>query len=231
MDVIGYQLFILFTIGLSFSVWGPRPALLVAVFWTFWTIFMVYASGLFVVQLFTVWGTYFGARAYSKSRTETDNVRHAAALNEQNARLEISELRKALEGYPFQMRNKINDAAESSRVDTIAGDTHRPELESAIDNASRNLVILSGWIGSAVVTDQFISRLAAALSRNVSIFIGYGWEDSRGSHSDNQSVRTALNRLISLRKQYPDLLTIAKFANHQKILIKDFDYIICGSNN
>ena len=70
-----------------------------------------------------------------------------------------------------------------------------------------------------------------ALNSGVKIFIGFGWEDSKGQHANNQSTQAAFNNLLNVSSKFQGQLIIGKFATHEKIIVKDDDYIIIGSNN
>lgn len=146
-------------------------------------------------------------------------------------RREIKELRDVISTYPVPVQKDIENAAKASRIDKIIGVQHRKELNAAVDTATNRLVILSGWISSSVVNDRFSDRIDRALGRGVLLFIGYGWEDSKGSHVESDSASDALMRLERLRVSHPRSLVVTKFVNDQKILIKDDDYMICGSSN
>ena len=61
--------------------------------------------------------------------------------------------------------------------------------------------------------------------------MGYGWENSRGEHQTSSYVKEAVERLDNVKSKYPENLIIGKYPNHEKFLIKDTDYVICGSNN
>ena len=55
---------------------------------------------------------------------------------------------------------------------------------------------MSGWLSSYVINNKFIKILEQALNRSVKIFIGFGWEDSKGQHANNQSTQAAFNNLL-----------------------------------
>jgi hypothetical protein len=213
MEVIYYQLIIIVTVGLTYLIGGRKKALYVSIFWTAWTVVLLLYPPLVVTQLGFTWGTFALCAFMAGNRQE------------------INELKAALSTYPASMQNRVEDHARGCTIDKIIGKAHKRELSSAAKEASRELVILSGWLTSSVVNDLFVRTLEDAMSRGVKIYIGYGWEDWNGSHSESASSADAIFRLNALKKKNPNAIHIAKFANHQKILIKDNDYIICGSNN
>ncbi len=213
MDVIKYQLIIVVTVGLTYLIGGKKKALYVSFFWTAWTVVLLSYPPLVVTQLGFTWGTFALCTFMAGNHQE------------------INELKAALSAYPVSMQTRIEDQAKGSRIDKIVGDAHRRELSTAIDSARDTIIILSGWITSSVVNDSFAKKIEATIRRGVQIYIGYGWEDSSGSHASSSSSVDAITRLERISKKYPDSFYMTKFANHQKVLIKDSEYIICGSNN
>jgi len=78
--------------------------------------------------------------------------------------------------------------------------------------------------------------LKSALARGVNIYIGYGWQKSDGTHDSDRTVVEARQRLDKLAatasgKRGWGQLIIRENPTHEKVLIKDQDYVICGSNN
>jgi len=132
------------------------------------------------------------------------------------------------EGKQRENEIKHNNAVHSVE---IKGTQHIHELKEAIASATNNLCILSGWISSNVIDNHLITQLKQAAQRGVCIYIGYGWIDSSGRHSESETTLLAERKLRDLQTEYPTQVFVGKYANHQKILIKDEEYIIIGSNN
>jgi len=215
MEVVGFQLVIVFSVALFFWKLGERKALYLSIFWSLWTVRFIFSPLLIITQLLFTWGTFFVCKKFSKNQKVIDG------------------LRKVLdqEKYPEKEQRRYIEASQKSSVFPIRGEQHRQELIDAVISASDRLIILSGWIVSYVVNDRFASQLETAIKRGVQIYIGYGWEDSYGNHKGTDSHIEAMNRLERLKGLYSGNLHVGKFANHQKILIKDDEYIVCGSNN
>ena len=73
----------------------------------------------------------------------------------------------------------------------------------------------------------------SALKNNVSINIIYGYEKSWGKKVGENNNLNALNLIDTINKS-PDIsgtIKYVKIPNHQKILICDNKYVICGSAN
>lgn len=107
---------------------------------------------------------------------------------------------------------------------------------SAITEAKHSLLIVSGWIRIYVIDKEFLRELREALKRGVNVLIDYGWQRSDGTHDSDTSITRARERLNKLsttanKKNGWGNLTIREYPTHEKVLIKDDDYVICGSNN
>ena len=118
------------------------------------------------------------------------------------------------------------------QIEKIRGKDHLKALETAIADSKSTLCILSGWISNSVVDNQISSLLSEAMRRGVEIYIGYGYE-FKGQHQRNENTNLALRTLEQIRVQVTDKgkLYVKEFPNHEKIIVVDNGYIICGSNN
>jgi hypothetical protein len=99
--------------------------------------------------------------------------------------------------------------------------TDFPTLRSeAIRFSKKRLLIISPWVKKAVVNQDFIRQLTAALNRGVraDIALGIG-KDFSDSHEDS------IAALVELAEAYPDTLHLHKWQSHEKLLIADQAYI------
>ena len=105
-------------------------------------------------------------------------------------------------------------------------------LESAIVDSQSTLYILSGWVSSSIIKGHIVSLIKKALGRGVNLYIGYGYE-FKGEHKRSKNAEEALKILeqIELETDNRGKLYINEFPNHEKIILVDNKYIICGSNN
>ncbi|MFC1594689.1 phospholipase D-like domain-containing protein [Candidatus Omnitrophota bacterium] len=125
----------------------------------------------------------------------------------------------------------IEKSSSVKKPEKIIREQHMFELYEAIRLAEASVIILSGWARSYVVNDKLISALEEAIKRNVSIYIGYGFKDSRNVQQQDDRAKQAEKSLLRLQSRYPQNVFIGKFDCHDKLLIKDEDYYIIGSNN
>jgi phosphatidylserine/phosphatidylglycerophosphate/cardiolipin synthase-like enzyme len=229
MEVAYWQVFVFITVAVSTVGFGARVGLFVSIGWTIFSLAMIYTSSLMALQLGTTWIAYFLFREMGRKKD---------VISKQEAKISTLEqaLSDALSGYDAETRLRASEAANRSHHEIIRDKHHMVELRNAIEGSNTSLTIVSGWIRSYVVDRKLTKLLEGALSRGVDIFIGYGWQKSDGTHEIDQSIndaRQALDKLASkaARKRGWGKLTIKKNPTHEKVLIKDQDYVICGSNN
>lgn len=115
----------------------------------------------------------------------------------------------------------------TTSLEVIDGSEHFNALMRALTEAKSTVCILSGWIGSPLLNAEIQQLLRAAVKRGVRIFIGFGWESSSG-HEISPTAKSALSFVRSLDSSQ---IMIARFANHEKVLVVDDEYCIIGSNN
>jgi phosphatidylserine/phosphatidylglycerophosphate/cardiolipin synthase-like enzyme len=222
MEVVYWQFFVFFTVAGATTVFGARAGLYVAIGWSIFSVAMIYTSALMSVQLVVIWGTYFLFRDYGKKKQRISELESTLAV--------------ALLEYDIDTQSSVREAASDSRYEIIRNKQHMNELLHAIEGANTSLIILSGWIRSNVVDRNLVGLLRKALARGADVFIGYGWQGSDGTHHSDRSITEARQRLDKLarkasRERGWGQLTIREIPTHEKVLIKDQDYVICGSNN
>lgn len=225
MEVAYWQVFVFLTVAGVTAGLGARAGFVVAIGWTIFSAAMISTSPLMVLQLGTTWVSYLLFREMGSNRGQI-------SIQEEK----ISELEYALLDYDYDAQNQASRAAERSRYEVIRDQQHKDELLGAVANAKTSLAIVSGWIRSYVVDRKLVGLLTEALARGVDVFIGYGWQRSDGTHDSDRSVTVARQRLEKLsttaqRKTGWGQLTLKEIPTHEKVLIKDSDYVICGSNN
>ena len=99
-----------------------------------------------------------------------------------------------------------------------------PILREALAGARSRLLILSPWITSEVVDADALLAIGKLLERGVELYIGYGMDDQKKRKAIPPSLET-------LSRRHPNF-TLCELGNtHEKVLIKDDDYIVSGSFN
>lgn len=116
---------------------------------------------------------------------------------------------------------------------------HRPALAQAIDDARRELVIVSPWLRRSAVDEEMISWFRNSLDRHreLRVFVGYGISDEGNpgrvpSRRDRESHDEALRRLRELERSYARRIQLVELGNtHQKVVVVDTTYAIVSSFN
>lgn len=170
--------------------------------------------------------------------------REKAILDREREELERQKaiLKKEYEEYEKQrlelevrVRQLLKEAEEDGNMKPISDDQHNKVLLDALALSEHTLCILSGWISQAVVNRRFLKLLESALNRGVNVYIGYGYVDSKGVHHHRKNTDNALYDLYRLMFKYRTKnkgnLFIGRYSNHEKMLVLDEKYVICGSYN
>lgn len=118
-------------------------------------------------------------------------------------------------------------AISSEPFEVIDGAEHFKVLMRAFAEAERTVCILSGWIGSPLLHPDVQGHIRAAVKRGVQVFLGFGYEFGSG-HEMSSTAKSALNFAMDLDRSQ---VTVAQFANHEKVLVVDDSYCVIGSNN
>lgn len=213
MEVVKYQLIIIVSISLAFLIFGRKPAFYLSIFWTLWTVVLLFHPPLIFTQLAFTWGSYLICRQLSENRRK------------------IKELEACSSEYGDDFRKRILAAGHESAFEVVDGREHWKELKHAITSARNEVVILSGWISSNVLDRDLLQLIERRIRDGVTFFFGYGWRNSKGEHAGFESTDSAIQALKRLTLKHPENIFIHSFPNHEKLLIKDRDYVICGSNN
>lgn len=145
--------------------------------------------------------------------------------------------RSALEKKKELLEELYRREHEAGRVKVVTShQEHRDLLRLALKEADMRVCILCGWATSYVVDQEFKSLLWAALERGVNISIGYGYTAAgeprprKKTEVEADAIFTTLLRETEAKKPVGTLLT-RRFPNHQKLLICDDKFAVCGSFN
>jgi hypothetical protein len=112
----------------------------------------------------------------------------------------------------------------------------RPLMLAALRDAKERVVIVSAFLSTKAVDDEFLKLLENALARNVQVWIAYGMGGEHGGHQhkrENSSDWTfAEEDLKKLERKYASVFHLRDLGGtHEKILIRDEDFVVSGSFN
>ncbi len=216
MEVIYWQIFVALTVSVAYLIKGRFMGMVVAILWSIWTFIMIFTLPLTIIQLGVAWGTFVLIDSFTSQRRQ------------------IAELQKAIAEYPETIQEEVHRASDEGRVHHLKNKNHYSFLITTIRESKESLLVLSGWISSKVVNRDMIVELENALDRGVNIYLGFGYEDSKGTHEMTGNAKKAVNNLLNIvnnRNEGQGKLYIGRFNNHQKILIRDQKQVVCGSHN
>lgn len=130
---------------------------------------------------------------------------------------------------------KLIAERDSRKVKFLWTPEIRQKFHEALDTAQERLLILSGFISSEVVNQDFERAIEKLLSRGVRIWIGYGFDKGqrRGEDQRNRNTWTDAEAVFrNMHKKYPELMTYRDVGrSHEKRLICDNRFTFGGSFN
>ncbi|OZD87761.1 hypothetical protein CH260_24785 [Rhodococcus sp. 05-2256-B2] len=131
----------------------------------------------------------------------------------ENVRLELDQAEAALASMPV----RILEVHE-----------HASFLREGIECAETRLLIVSPWIRSTVVTEEFVDRLRALLTSGVEVIIGYGIDDGKRMTAGDKAAEKAL---AGLAKAFPNFGFSRLGNTHAKVLLVDSQFVVVTSFN
>ena len=143
---------------------------------------------------------------------------HADELKDEESTIQIIELKSEIQKRESEKRQELR---------ILSTYEHRDILINAIKTAKTQLIIVSPWIKIGGLSDNLFVFIKNALYRGVNIYIGYGISEELDSNRD------LLIKLqdLSKRKTKGNLNLIALNNTHEKVLIKDNDFMVITSFN
>ena len=161
-------------------------------------------------------------REISNLTTQLDAIKKNDDDNDEQHKESATERIRFLEKKIDEMKNERKGA---DRI--LSTYDHRALLLDALDNAQNMVVIVSPWIKSGGMNNEILGRIERALQRGTRVIIGYGISEKEDSD------RWILQRLTDIqKKKYGDKLLLVKLSNtHEKVLIKDNEYMVITSFN
>lgn len=222
MAVVIWQLFVILTVAVAYVAKGRKTALWVCAAWTVWTVLAVFMLPLVLIQLLFCWGTYavchWVASLAAGSRRKDDTIGQL--------RRQVFEVASHV---PRAQADALHGAVASApgALTIVSGAEHYNVLKRALSDATTRICVLSGWIGSPILDAEIRHLIHNAVTRGVHLYFGFGWESSAG----HQISDTAQKAISYIRRLGGNAVTLARFPNHEKLLIVDAAYCVIGSNN
>jgi hypothetical protein len=112
----------------------------------------------------------------------------------------------------------------------------RPLMLATLREAKERVVIVSAFLSTEAVDDGFLNLLEAALVRGVNVWIAYGLGGGHGGRQHEREYSSdwtfAEEDLKKLERKYSSAFHLRDLGGtHEKILIRDEDFVVSGSFN
>lgn len=134
-------------------------------------------------------------------------------------------------GKEVMVRNAISEAMAQIRtvhIRYLEVFEHPPFLDEALEGSKQRLLIISPWIKRQVLDAKRLKALRQRLEEGCRIYIGWGiGKGDRGASNDIDVV----SQLQALDKEFQNFYFLDMSNTHEKVLIKDSDYVITTSFN
>ena len=228
MLLVYYQIAIPITLLMTYliSKKSNKITFIVAGIWGLWTLINVPYPPLNYFQFANILISYFLiTKIFTNFKNKDQEIE-----KEKKRRIEAEKRLDELENqYDIPLKEKEIKFIEDS-------ETHVKTLNDALLTSNEKIIILSGWVTDRVIDKKFKDLILEALKRGVDIYIGYGYEskiEKKIPRKEQKNAEQTLKELQSWCSKFePEgRLNIYNFPNHQKLLISDEKYMVCGSFN
>lgn len=144
----------------------------------------------------------------------------------ENQRVPLGEVVAAQTGTDDAATGRPEAVVTDMLVRSVSVFEHPQLLREALESARRRILLISPWVRSAVVNNDFLAKLEQRVRASVTITIAYGI-----GRNDSGSDAEAIERLVNLASRFKDNLTVVRVRNtHAKVLIFDDKWISTSFN-
>ena len=119
---------------------------------------------------------------------------------------------------------RLKPVVSTDALESLSVLEHPAVLWDALETARERVMIVTPWITSQVVDRRAIEIIRKLLERNCRLFVGYGIDEKRPS-------KPIPPELAELARRFPNFQLRDFGDTHEKILIKDDQYVVIGSFN
>lgn len=163
--------------------------------------------------------------ALDAALTEADVEELAATFESEPHRAQPTEPRRRVDSLRQQLA-ELEEQEQALPLRPISTHEHRLLLQDALASANERLLIISPWIRSSVVDQQFVESLARLCANGVIVHIGYGIRKNDVSGHDSLAVEA----LLKLARRHSNLTVRDIGGTHAKILVWDRHMVLTSFN-
>ena len=213
--------------------------------WAIWTLEVINSNSLMLIQFLTIGGSFLAVYYFFRNKDPETNqhqinqVKEEAnqtskEVNQAKREIKISQENIArLEALYEDLKTKKSFGEiqiEAEEIETLTGiKEHKIALKDVLKTSKKRVIIKSGWVNEGVVNAHFENLLRSALKRGVTFYIEYGYKKKGEEHPTFKPFKE-IQDWCSQHKTKGKLM-VRKHPTHEKLLIKDSDYLVNGSFN
>lgn len=119
---------------------------------------------------------------------------------------------------------RLKPVVSTENLESLSVLEHPAVLWDTLETARERVVIVTPWITSQVVDRRAIDAIRKLLERGCRLYIGYGIDE-------NRPAKPIPPELSELAKRFPAFQLRDFGDTHEKMLIKDDQYVVIGSFN
>ena len=168
------------------------------------------------------------------AQAETDKSTQESLQRDEPAPNTISLEKRQLDEQLAKHKAKLNKLTGSA-IRLIKTEEHHDLLLAAIDQATKELILVSAWVDPHAFDDEVRKKIAAAIERGVTVSVAWGlgvngrYAESKRNRMKGEKVFEALRKIIknNARKR----LIIKLTDTHEKFIICDDRFCAWGSFN
>ena len=171
-----------------------------------------------------------------ESVKQTINTSSNIFTEPDNEKAQLAKLQKELENTKQQLWEKKLELTKETQntVRIVNTEEHNPLLKKALRESRGELIVISAFIGSRVIDDEFISLFSETIKRGVDIKIAWGLGTKKPGAERERKLAIAkplITRLKEISKSNKGKLLIKEIETHEKILVCDSSFVIFGGFN
>lgn len=145
----------------------------------------------------------------------------------------VAALEKAAEKPSQQPTRKRTlrpkSVAAEGTISSLTVHEHPAVLSDAVNTATERVLIICPWITEQVIDRPALTSIRKLLDRKVQLYIGYGIDEDDGAKSKKK--KKIPEKLEQLAAEYENFHLREFNDTHEKVLIKDSEFIALGSFN
>lgn len=248
LGIVVWQGLVILTVVIAYAAKGRRAAFFAALFWTVWTLIVVFMLPLVIVQLISAWAAFFVCDALARfgSRNESHSEGYESGTDWKKCRDRLAEQQAADARYaslralaertlghsdlPIWQQVTLEAAQREpgARLEIIEWNRHMDVFCEALEGSKINVVICAPMFDGILLDMSIQGRIRAALDRGVALQI-FGLVKRESLGGDDRQDCSAWGFLSSLQSVYgKEKLYLADECDYGASVICDDRFLVLG---